>query len=358
MKKILVDGYFVGNVGDDLFLKILIERFPDVSFTTHVDEKYLSIYENFQNLTIIPKNISYKITNYCLSARNSPYFTRKVIAGFDGYIEIGGSIFQQISDEEQVSFKRKNMLESGIPYYIIGSNFGPVLNEKFTNAYNEFFAKVQGVTFRDSASYALFANLKSTNFFPDVVFNLNSQKIKTHHENKPYITLVPINLTNREFSEEVRLNYERKMVELGQYFIEKGYLVKILVFNEYEGDRLVAKRIADLFDKKSVEIVNYTNLTELLSIIKGSKNLISSRFHAMILGWVFRIPQIVLKYSGKIDAEIQDVFPNQTNFTLNSFGRLSINELISNMNTISELDLEKTKNKASGQFEKISLFLE
>ncbi|WEV56540.1 polysaccharide pyruvyl transferase family protein [Ligilactobacillus acidipiscis] len=357
MKNILVQGYFVGNVGDDLFLKVLTEYFRDVSFTTFVDKKYLSIYKNFQNLTIITKSLSYKIINRCLYILKLPRLAKKLVQGYDAYVEIGGSIFQQNKSKQGVPLKRENIFETGTPYYIIGSNFGPFLNENYPKAYTEFFSKIAGITFRDTCSYNLFSNLKNVTFAPDVVFNLNSQKIGKHREEKPYITIVPIDLTNRKFSEEIRLEYERKLSELSQSFIKKGCLVKILAFNEYEGDLFAANRIASFLDQKKVEVVNYTSLNELLPIIKGSDKLISTRFHSMILGWIFQIPQVVIKYSPKMDNEIRDVFPNQTNFSLNSFCKANINVLTRNMNTINSLELEKNKDRSADHFRQLESFL-
>lgn len=359
MKKVLVDGYFVGNVGDDLFLKILTENFNNFSFTVFIDKKYARFYKKNKNLKVINKSLCFKILNKILCYWKSPLLGKKIMRNYDVYLEIGGSIFQQNKYGQVVLNKRENILATRKPYYIIGSNFGPYLENNFKDAYSIFFKKISGITFRDTYSYSLFSDIPTTSFAPDVVFNLNSQSVPMLRTEYQYVTVVPIDLINRSFSEDIRKKYEDKLAGICKYYIDNKYAVKILAFNNYEGDLDVSKRICKKIgnENSAVEVVKYTSIETVLSIIKGSYRLISSRFHAMILGWIFQVPQLVIKYNEKMDNVIEDLFSEQLNFTVDSFVNSNISNFFAYMNTIDLYTLKKVQRKANRQFYQLDVFL-
>ena len=45
-----VDGYWRKNLGDDLFLKILAERYPNNKFYILIDEEFYSVFDKFTNI--------------------------------------------------------------------------------------------------------------------------------------------------------------------------------------------------------------------------------------------------------------------------------------------------------------------
>ena len=58
MKNILVNAYLEKNLGDDLFLKILFDRYPNVKwFIDTTDYTYKEVFKNYKNVDVI-KNIA------------------------------------------------------------------------------------------------------------------------------------------------------------------------------------------------------------------------------------------------------------------------------------------------------------
>jgi colanic acid/amylovoran biosynthesis protein len=45
-EKVVVKGYFKKNLGDDLFLKILAEKYPEVDFEVYTKTNYENVFEN------------------------------------------------------------------------------------------------------------------------------------------------------------------------------------------------------------------------------------------------------------------------------------------------------------------------
>jgi colanic acid/amylovoran biosynthesis protein len=52
-KKILVKGYYNYNFGDDLFVKILLDRFPDDHFNIIAPSQYKAVWNNAKNVSCV-----------------------------------------------------------------------------------------------------------------------------------------------------------------------------------------------------------------------------------------------------------------------------------------------------------------
>jgi len=60
----VVDGYFVGNLGDDLFLRVLAERFPNTQFEIQTSEKMFEFYEGFGDFVKYKSPIQKKLLRF------------------------------------------------------------------------------------------------------------------------------------------------------------------------------------------------------------------------------------------------------------------------------------------------------
>ncbi|MFD1318486.1 polysaccharide pyruvyl transferase family protein [Loigolactobacillus zhaoyuanensis] len=368
MKKVIVDGYFTNNLGDDLFLKVLAERFPHVELVILSDKKYADIYHQINKLKVINKNFLVKVINRYVNFIPSRLIPKLLSYSADAYLEIGGSIFQQVNVSDGVTVKRKNILKSGIPYFIIGSNFGPVMTQEYIDEYRSFFACIKNITVRDSASYELFDNLNNIQLAPDVVFGLDASNISKSYLNRPYIVITAIDLTydGRVLGEKYKSDskgYRQNMVKLCELIIDSGYDIKLVPFSVFEQDANMALQIKmGISNKKKakIEIIKYTNISDILSLIKSASGIVSGRYHSMILGWVFRIPQLVLTYSDKMENTITDTFPEQKRVTIKKFSEKSIFKtftLNEYMNTIDNDNLKSSIHRSKLHFEKLSNFL-
>lgn len=52
--KVYIFAYAKNNLGDDIFLKILVEKYPDINFYINIEqEKYMTLLHKYPNVTII-----------------------------------------------------------------------------------------------------------------------------------------------------------------------------------------------------------------------------------------------------------------------------------------------------------------
>ena len=344
MKPIYIKGYFNYNFGDDLFLKVISERYPKEKFLVVTRQKYSS--EIFKNVSFIQKN--YKLDKFIriISYKNfsfENFYMRKC----KFVIYLGGSIFM----EEGKSKKLKNFTGNK-PYYVVGSNFGPYYSKKYFAYHEKFFEKAEDVCFRDTNSFELFKH-KGVRVSPDVVFNLEYDKkmLKDNHQ----IFISVINLLNRK---NLHLNenlYENYLLDVINFFAEKDYKIVLSSFCDSEGDMHTINSLMDKIDenKKSKLIIdNYRgNIDETLKRIMESEYLICSRFHANILALLFRKKFLPIAYSDKTINMLKDVgitncidLRNEATieFSLNDFidsSALNINEYLkSEQNQFFKLD--------------------
>lgn len=167
-KNVLLLAYTKKNVGDDLFVSMLLYKYPNVDFTIrNIEENYdepFKIYKNFKNKideeTVLTLDVTY----------------------YNAIIYIGGSVF---SETEKNLKKQKNLAElakkckkNKIPFYYISSNFGPYKTEEYLEACKETYKNITGITFRDQTSYNMFKRIKSVKYASDMVYNLEIKNKK------------------------------------------------------------------------------------------------------------------------------------------------------------------------------------
>src|SRR5699024_11469484 len=87
-------------------------------------------------------------------------------------------------------------------------------------------------------------------------------------------------------------SYYKKIKDITIYYINKGYTVTLMAFCVKEGDKEAIDEILKLIPNNLLKHVNsflyQYNITEALNIIASSTLIVATRFHAMILGWVYK----------------------------------------------------------------------
>src|SRR5690625_1556664 len=95
----LVNAYFSKNVGDDLFLKVLIERYPDVNwYLLTPNPVYKDVFNDHSNVHII-ESLNFNLLGLRridLFSKANQLFLKYQL--YDGLIVIGGSIFMEGSE--------------------------------------------------------------------------------------------------------------------------------------------------------------------------------------------------------------------------------------------------------------------
>lgn len=316
MKKILVNGYFGVNFGDDLFFKILFERYKNTqfeffnnSYMTFLYDKYVDIYKEIPNVNIKKYN---KIRKICEKINFVSPMNTFEFSSYDGTVFIGGSIFMENENWKKTYYEKNNIIsyfnKNRKKVFVLGSNFGPYSSEEFKNTYKKVFEKCDDICFRDKNSYELFKDLQNVRVATDVVFSLKKNEVKKIRNS---IGISIIDLTHRNDLKKYEMKYISKMVEIIENLIQLDKKITLFSFCEKEGDMKAIEKIMNLLkeeNKKKVNIENYTgNINDFLIKLESQENIIGCRFHSIILSQVFGQTVYPLIYSNKTYNMLSDL---------------------------------------------------
>lgn len=311
-KNMLINAYAATNLGDDLFVKILCERYPETKFMIPSRLEHTRGLKKIENLKVIP-TIPYVdgiLSRLNSSFRLNRYINWKLAKKNDGLVYIGGSIFMEKPGWEQDTKILNQQLDSfDGSYYFLGCNFGPYSDENYVNEYKKIFNKVSDVCFRDEFSYDLFKDNSNVRMAPDIVFTLDNEIIDENKRRKEVIISL-IDLNGRDELSHYQDSYKKKIIEISKELINKGFKIILMSFCEKEGDQRIIEEVLagfSLEENNHVSQYNYQgDLDEALDRLKNASYIIATRFHAMILGWKFQIPVYPLIYSAKTYNVIKD----------------------------------------------------
>ena len=304
-RKILIYGYTRVNFGDDLFFRILVERYPNIDFYMLSEVDYSPIVR-CKNFHTIRRNRINKIF-----ASHIPY--QLYFHHFDAVICIGGSIFMEVGTSGRnrvIRFLMKyKRTFPGVPIYIIGSNYGPERTTVFRNSVKGLFSFVESVSLRDSFSYNIFKDNPRVAFALDVIFQLDVDT--KGEEQSDIVGFSLIDLLSRDGLCEYAESYEAFTLYHINRALAEGKQVRLLSFCTFEGDKSACERIAAKLDSKAherVEVVAYDgNIDIFLNLLREVDLLYASRFHAAILGLAMQIPTIPVVYSDKTINVLRDL---------------------------------------------------
>lgn len=329
MKNIFIKAYFKRNLGDDLFIKILSEKYNE-NFYAICSPKY-KYQKSFPNIHFNSSYIKYYFYRiYERLARKNELIEKKELKKAELMLNIGGSIFIENNNWQ----KRFDLYKKDIPYYIIGANFGPYHTEEYQRYIeNQIFKNAISVSMRDKASCSIF-DLPNIQYAPDIVFSLNLKDIHLTNNKKVIISVMDF---SKRANSEIKEQYENKIIELINFFYKKGFQITLMSFCKNEGDEKAIKRILrklknNTLNKKIKKYYYRENIQEALNILGDSQIIIGSRFHANILGLLMGKTIIPISYSNKTIDMLSD---------LNFKGKIiNMNKLASfNVNSLTDYDL-------------------
>ena len=306
---IFLDIYLERNLGDDLFLITVLEKYPQVNFHVFCQKDYQSIVNEYPNLKVIRLN---KYFNYFLATSKlkiawiQSYLRRQKISA---YLCIGGSIFMQSDNWRSMYQDRLKMWrfldKQGIPLYILGANFGPYQDQEFIESYRQAFRYAKDICFRDSYSYELFADLAQVRQADDIVFGLNLPKLPKIDRS---LGISMIDLSSRPQWQAYQQAYLDQVHHLINQALAEDYQVYLFSFCQSEGDE---KAINDLLSRMSqhskVTPVYYRdNHKEFLGQFQAMELIVATRFHSLILALLNDQAILALNYSKKTQNIIDD----------------------------------------------------
>ncbi len=299
-KKIFLISYARKNLGDDIFVKMLLENYSNVEFFTIIkDYEYLKELDKYKNLNVI---IGDDIDETAQGLDNIN------IEDYDGYVYIGGSIFMEGNTTLCPKFNDfiKECKKQNRPFYYISCNYGPYKTEKFLELSKEAFSLATDICFRDKHSYNLFKDLNTVRYAPDYAF---SYKLNEKTKIKNSIGISVINIRRKNNLKEKQDEYIKCLIKNIKKYISNGNKVYLYSFCKYEEDEVTIDEILKAFsDNENVLAVRYDgNIDKFLEMYSKMEYMICGRFHATILSCVFNQKIFITSYSDKTNNVIKDL---------------------------------------------------
>ncbi len=369
--KILLKLYPKINLGDDLFLKIICERYPHHDFYLLAGAEYDRFCEVFPNLHLISPDFEDGLVSKVLRTIGLRLFSglfkkelQKVYKKqykdfkheFDGFVSIGGSIFMQATrdlmlDNEIAFYDLLNEELPQIPKFFIGCNFGPYKNLEYVSLYKNIFIQAKDVCFREKYSAEIFKNIPSVRWAPDVVFGMPVEGIQKDLNNIGFSIIKARDGINEN-------EYYLKYAGLINSYLESGKNVYLFSFCQSEGDEQAINSI-DLYinSNQKVHKVFYDgNIEEFLSIYGKMHTVYCGRFHAMILSMLFKQQIYPVVYSEKMINVLNDVNYEGKVIHMRSFHEIRIDKVIEEVQG-NKYDISMEQSLAKKQFSVLDEFL-
>lgn len=299
--KVFLFAYTRTNLGDDIFLKMLVERYKNIEFFINIPNlEDRKVFSGVENISFIENEIN----NRDLEKIN--------INDYDAFVYIGGSIF--IENERGLDLRKRfnrfitKCNENNKPFFYISSNFGPYKTEEYFRLSQETMKLCNDICFRDKYSFDLFSDIQSVRYAPDLIFGYDVGMVETEKDS------VGISVIDFEIRDEL-IKYSEKYFSLLansiNSYVKDGKKIYLFSFCEYEGDELGIEKLLSYLDKdaaKVVEIVRYTgDVDEFMRAYKKMEYMICTRFHSMILSVNCNQKIYCISYSNKMNNVAKDL---------------------------------------------------
>ena len=298
-KKIFILAYARCNLGDDLFIYMLLKQYPNSHFYIHIkDLEHAKLFEQFSNITVI--------------SEEERILTKENAKEYDQYIYVGGSIFMEggvvYNISEQFLDFMKECKKNNIPFNYISSNFGPAYTEQYIELAKKVYQNCTDICFRDKNSYNRFKEIPSVRYAPDLAF---CSPIRDGVKKVNTVGISVIDLLIRKPLKEKETIYYKMLAHNIVDYIDLGKEVYLFSFCKYEGDERAIEQLIKMLPAKCKNHVHtiyyHGNLEEFLKVYQSMEYIICSRFHAMILSVIMEQKCRILSYSNKIDYVIEDL---------------------------------------------------
>lgn len=348
------------NLGDDLFFKILFERYPSVNFIMQAPSVYREIFREHKNCTIltnddINKLCLVRLFKFCKLPESVAihlylFFKYKI----ELYLIIGGSLFMEgNSNMPQLLYKikRLKLLIPNLKVAILGSNYGPARTDKWKSTVFDSLLVADDICFRDEYSYGLFSDLPTVRIANDIVMHSERLDYKTKRKS------VCINLRSVDkwpslvSGKAQYLEQTRKIID---HFQKLGYSITLLSFCEKYGDEQILDQLyLSLENKRNIDKYYYRgNIDEAISVIKNSEFMLATRFHAIVLGLIYKCRVIPISYSIKSENMLKTLHIWNPIFDYYSFCNSAVEDILSAVIDSYQIDAQKNR-----QFDYLDKFL-
>ena len=349
---ILLFAFTHDNLGDDLFIKIICERYPHVNFhlplkientnssfkkikNLFCSDELFDMYDSLRKESIINNHLKIK-TNFTLLKY------KKIIEKFDASVYIVGSAFIQSAPKKDFSnlILLEKMVKLSKKFFMLNTNFGPYFDDKYLIFSKIIIKKMTDICFRDEYSYNLFKDLNNVRYASDIVLSLKPEK-QTNTNN---VLVSVMDLSD---------SYINFIINIVKKLDESGYNCKLVSFCNSQNDNIAIEKIKKFVD---VEAIFYNgNIDEILDEFQNAKHIIATRFHSMIISFSYNKNVLPIIYSQKTKKVIEDSKFNGDYIELDKLDKYNIEMLINNLNDKASIS-DEYKNMSEKQFYKLDIF--
>lgn len=288
--RVFLDAYFDNNFGDDLFIDVLLKRYPKALFYTFWDDAPADVIARatrFANLVILPGS---SLMKECWQ--------------FDAYVMVGGDVLPNGVDYSARIAHMKRVKESGGLVALLGFSLYVEYGEQTREDIQTMAALADIIVIRDKISAKRFESLVSQAKITestDMAFTADYSHISSDKGN--ILGIVPrrkLYSTDDEY-----WSYCKRMANIADCYLDKNEEAKVHFFAFSTGvydDRVVAKDIMDLMSKGAcTNIIAYEgNIDLFLQEINKCNALIPTRFHGLVIALLLRIPFVPVPYEVKV----------------------------------------------------------
>ena len=359
----LIRAYLAENFGDDLFVYILCNRYPGTQFYLVGEEskryiehcadnlKFVSADSFFSKILNKKHKLKMKLQGKKYQILREEAVLNEMCKLFKHNILVTGSFYIQspywdgiIRDKEWYETKP----------YILGCNFGPYYDKEYYQIYRELFKNAAQVCFREQYSYQLFKNLKNVSWAPDLVFNLDISKYDIIDND--YIIVSVVNLLKDDDMQmkDIQDSYIHFLVDVINKLTVKRKKVVLMSFCCRQGDTKVIDAIMKLVDNRQyVTIYEYKEygIEKSIELFSKCSGVIATRYHAMILGMLFRKPLVPIVYSEKMLNVLNDMGYSGRVLNVNSLSNEHIENIEDLMFKLQDDVIDRQIERAQLQFE-------
>ena len=364
-KKVLINAYMEGNLGDDLMIWRLPKRYPKVIFQVFTHPEYKERYKAVKNIKVYSaqdRYVKWAEQYWKRKTHGQEDFYLMKMRKADALVQIGGSIFPQNHIWELVYLFNLKYREICEKVFVCGANFGPYKDEDFVERYRDLFERTESVCLRDRHSYQLFSDIPTVRYAPDLVFGYEPSEDRQIRQKKQVLISV-IQMKDRDGDFAINGYYDaymKFMSKLTEKYVDSGYEIRFVCFCKDQGDYEAAKEIeAGLPEEKRKKISHYIyeyDIEEAVAQFEECEIVIGTRFHSIILGWLKGKKVLPIVYDQKTLHTLEDC--SMQNFVrLEDLKYADVEEITEKIEAFPEILREKYVKDAQIHFEKLDCFL-
>ena len=343
-KEIYLKAYFRKNVGDDLFVLYVAERYPDVLFNICTFPGFAQVFEQFPNIRNVGK-LGQFLDRACNKITGKRLYRQYMEKSARAVVHIGGSIFI-----EPVQFTLLNPNT-----FMIGCNFGPYKTEAYRKSVFSKLEKAKDVCFRDSYSYEMFSSLNNVRVAPDVLFAYPGYPAV---QKGCGVGISVIGIDSRPELKHMADKYYNEIAQTIDKCAQMQLPVKLFSFCEAEGDAKAIRERMARSKTKAAEVCEYDgDMDAVLKQLNECEYIVATRFHAMVIGWCLSKKVFPVIYSDKQLNVMQDVGYQGCWWDLKNTQPDSDFCLMEHIMAACTLDVKDCQQQAQRQFEALDRYI-